>query len=44
MSDYEVEIAEWLEALDYPERDRAEIQRNRAMALKQGIAEKPVDP
>ena len=39
--DYEVGSAEWLEALDYPERDRAEIQRNRAMALKQGIA---VDP
>ena len=38
MSDYEVGSAEWLEALDYPERDRAEIQRNRAMALKQGIA------
>ena len=36
--DYEVGSAEWLEALDYPERDRAEIQRNRAMALKQGIA------
>ena len=41
MSNYEVGSAEWLEALDYPERDRAEIQRNRAMALKQGIA---VDP
>ena len=44
MSNLEVGSAEWLEALDYPERDRAEIQRNRAMALKQGIAEKPVDP
>lgn len=41
MSNYEVGSAEWLEALEYPERDRAEIQRNRAMALKQGIA---VDP
>ena len=44
MSNYEVGSAEWLEALDYPERDRAEIQRNRAMALKRGITEKPVDP
>ena len=44
MSQYEVESAEWLQALDYPEHDRPEIQRNRAMALKQGIAEKPVDP
>ena len=41
MSQYEVGSTEWLEALDYSERDRAEIQRNRSMALKQGIA---VDP
>ena len=44
MNQYEAGSAEWLEALDYPERDRAEIQRNRAMALKQGIVKKPVEP
>ena len=44
MNQYEAGSAEWLEALDYPERDRAEIQRNRAMALKQVIIKKPVEP
>ena len=44
MSNYEVGSAEWLAALDYPKHDRAEIQRNREMALKQGIVKKPVDP
>ncbi|QNI81801.1 hypothetical protein SynRS9907_00953 [Synechococcus sp. RS9907] len=44
MSNYEAGSAEWLAALDYPKHDRAEIQRNREMALKQGIVKKPVDP
>ena len=43
-SPYEVGSAEWLEALDYPEKYRSEVKGYRAMALKQGIAEKPVDP
>ena len=40
MSNYEAGSAEWLAALDYPKHDRAEIQRNREMALKQGIVKK----
>ena len=39
-SPYEVGSTEWLEALDYPEQ----VKTYRAMALKQGIVKKPVDP
>ena len=43
-SPYEVGSTEWVEALDYPEKYRSEVKGYRAMALKQGIVKKPVDP
>ena len=43
MSQYEVGSAEWLQALDYPEHERPEIQRNRAMAVREGIVKKTID-
>ena len=43
-SPYEVGSTEWLEAMDYPEQYRSEVKTYRAMALKQGIVKKPVDP
>ena len=43
-SPYEVGSTEWVEALDYPEKYRSEVKGYRAMALKQGIVKKPVEP
>ena len=43
-SPYEVGSTEWVEALDYPKKYRSEVKGYRAMALKQGIVKKPVDP
>jgi len=44
MSQYEVGSAEWLQALDYPVHERPEIQRNRAMAVREGMVKKTVNP
>ena len=43
MSQCEVGSAEWLQALDYPEHERAEIQRNRAVAVRVGMVKKTDD-
>jgi hypothetical protein len=40
---FEYGSQEWLEGLDYPEKDRAEISRNRKMALKAGVGRPGAD-
>lgn len=39
MGKFSIGSLEWLEALDYPEQDRAEIKRNRKVAIEAGIVE-----